>query len=126
LVVGMRNESYIAKHRRLQEYDAIDFRLLREAVAHRNLLLVPHVAAETSNLLRQVGEPIRTDLTAYFGELLLALQEHYLPSKGCVTLPFYRELGLTDTLMLKLMKDEGVSLLTVDLDLYLAAAQSGL
>lgn len=123
LVVGFVDESYIARHRRLRAFDVADFRWVSQrASAADQLVLVPSVVTETSNLLRQIGDPIRSELMRFFGRMLLTANECYVPSKEAANRSESTRLGLTDAVLLKL-GETGATLLTVDL--YLAAQTAG-
>ena len=125
LVVGLVNESYIAKHRRLRVFGVEDFRWIRaQACAADKLIFVPNVVTETSNLLRYIEDPIRRQLMQGFGVLLRGAHERYVPSKEAADRQEFERLGLTDAVLL-MLAETGAHLLTVDLDLYLAASTAG-
>ena len=53
LVVGSASEDFITKHRRLKGYTVDDFRLLGLLIAeYSDMVLVPHILAEVSSLVR--------------------------------------------------------------------------
>jgi hypothetical protein len=125
LVVGMVNESLIEKHRRLRVFDVEDFRWIRDqASAAAELIFVPNVVTETSNLLRYVEDPIRSQLMQGFGVLLRGAHERYAPSKDAAARQEFGPLGLTDAVLL-MLAETGAHLVTVDLDLYIAASMAG-
>ena len=125
-IVGLTNPSYIAKHKRLQTFAAKDFEVVSELISiSRELVLCPHVMTETSNLLRYVAEPIRTELSGTFRTLVHRVREEPLPSALAADHRHFVRLGLTDAVLLTLAEQDA-ALLTVDLDLYLAALDGGL
>jgi hypothetical protein len=69
LIVGSTSEAHVAKHKRTRSYDVQSFRLLRDTLRWNFTALVttPHVLAETSALVRQCAEPLRSDLTETLG-----------------------------------------------------------
>ncbi len=125
LIVGLVDESYISKHRRLRVFSVEDFRWIRaQASAADELIFVPNVVTETSNLLRRIDGPIRGQLMRGFGALLSGAHERYVPSKEAAARREFERLGLTDAVLL-ILAETGAHLLTVDLDLYLAASTAG-
>jgi hypothetical protein len=125
LVVGLVDEAYIAKYKRLRPYDVEDFRWIKDqASAADELVTVPNVLTETSNLLRYVDDPIKSEVMSFFGGMLRNLTERYVPSKEAADRQEFVRLGLTDAVLLRL-GETGASLLTADLDLFLAAQAAG-
>jgi len=126
LVVGSANTRYIAGHKNLGAYEVDDYHRLVALLGHvQELVFVPNVLTETFNLVRQVGEPLKSELTAHFGVMLKQVGEEYVPSAEVVDDDGFDRLGLTDSVILKVMQT-GAILLTADIALYLAAATAGL
>jgi hypothetical protein len=126
LVVGLTNENYIAKHKRLQGYEIADFHHLRDVVSQAStLLFVPNVLTEASSFLRMIDDPIKTELMHSFAGMIARVEESYVASADVTERVEFARLGLTDAVLLQLAESGG-TLLTVDLDLYLAANSSGL
>lgn len=126
LVVGLTDLSYIAKHKRLSGYDEKDFEIVNGYVAGSDRLIIcPNVASETSNLLRQIAEPARSQIGSAFAEIIGRIEESYVPSVDAASMPEHLRLGITDSVLLLLAKTDA-TLLTADLDLYLAAAHRNL
>ncbi len=123
LSVGLANPDYIGRHKRLAHYDATDFQLLCEIVkAARNVVITPNVASETSNLVRQIGSPIREAVAATLAALILHADEHYVESRSAVRDRSYVRLGVTDSvLLMALGMRKDATLLTSDHDLHVAA-----
>ena len=126
LVVGIVDEGFIAKHKRLSAFDVTDYKILSNIVgASAGLLFCPNIASETSNLLRQTGEPMRSRLSKAFGEILRKVDEKYVESKIAASESDYVRLGVSDAVLLNMARS-GSRLLTTDVELYLAAQNAGL
>ena len=114
-----------SRHKRLKEYSASDFDLLVDVLsAAPDVLLTPNTLTETSNLIGNISEPARTHIYTAFRKLIGIATEHYLPSSKAAVRPEFLRLGLTDAALLDLTPGTA-SLLTADLDLYLAALAQG-
>lgn len=123
--VGLLSPGNIRKHKRLEKYDETDFELLKQVLSTSNgLLFTPSVLAETSNLSRQVSEPLRTQIAQSLATLIANAGEEYVESRSVVITPDYLNFGLTDAVLLYLAKP-GVALLTDDHRLYAAAVGRG-
>lgn len=126
LVVGLTNRSYIAIHKRLQGYDAIDFDILLEIISGTSdVVLTPNVLTETSNLIRYVKEPIRSEVSVILADLISKGNELFIASREAAARAEYVRLGLTDAVLLEIASRDAI-LLTIDLDLYLAALNANL
>lgn len=125
LIVGSVSEGSIATHKRTRIYDRDAFRLLMSLVRQAaSVVVTPHVLSETSNLLRQCGEPLATTLAARFAALVSELQERHQDARIVVQRPEHGRLGLTDAGLLELQAS-GIVLLTDDNALYLASLAAG-
>ncbi len=126
LIVGSTSERMISTHKRTRAYDIASFRLLAVLLsALVSLVTTPHILAETSNLLRQCAEPLKRQLTAALAAFADVLAESHLPARAVVGSRHFQRLGLTDAAAIEL-GSASTSILTDDLDLYLAAANAGL
>ena len=125
LVVGSASRSYIAKHKRLRAYTEKDFALLVDmlSIAPR-IIVTPNTVTETSNLIVQISDPARSHISAAFRALLTATDEIYVESKEAAVHTAFPRLGLTDSVLLKLVADQHI-LLTADFDLYHEAIRRG-
>lgn len=124
--VGATNIKYIAKHKRLQTYDVTDYTIICNIMASfDDVVFTPNVLTETSNLLGQIGDPIRTEIARTFSDIVRRAEERFVDSKVAVNHSHFVRLDLTDAVLL-LLAASGATLLTVDLDLYLATQSSGL
>ena len=124
LVAGATDPAIIARHRRLQAFTSEDFEHLREMVGDSGQMLVtPNTLTEASNLLGQHREPERAHLIATLGILIRESHEVVVASAEAAAHLAFPHLGLTDAGLLGLVSRER-HLVTVDLDLYLAASAS--
>ena len=125
LVVGSESRELISKHRRLEHYSPEDFDILAEFLENANQLYVtPNTLTETSNLVGQHGEPERSLLMRRLQFLIHESQEITVASVKASSNYNFEQLGLTDAALLEAVTKD-IPLLTVDLDLYLAAIASG-
>jgi hypothetical protein len=124
-IVGSASREYISRHRRLRAYSESDFDLLVNLVSSaRRVLITPNTLTETSNLAAYISEPARTHVYEVFRAVVRSTEEEYWESKGAVERSEFLRLGLTDSVLLD-ATTASHSLLTVDLDLYLAVISRG-
>lgn len=125
LIVGSVGRDLIAKHRRLRKFTAEDFdRLINLINRVDRVLVTPNTLTETSNLLEQHREPERS---RFFDKLRFIIQESkevVVASAVASRNNAFERLGLTDAALLEAVTAE-TPLVTVDLDLYLAALAKG-
>ena len=125
LIVGSVGRDLIAKHRRLRRFTGEDLdRLINLLDRVDQIFVTPNTLTETSNLLAQHANPERS---RFFDRLRFIIQE----SKEVVVASTiasrnnaFKQLGLTDAALLEVVTAE-TPLVTVDLDLYLAALAKG-
>ena len=121
LVVGTTDQALIRSHRRLQAFDALDYELLVGLLSNfQQVLVTPNTLTETSNLLGQHGEPQRSGFFDTFRSLIEINREIVVTSLEASRNASFRRLGLTDAALLEVVTAE-TPLVTVDLDLYVAA-----
>ena len=119
---GRVDRGLIARHKRLQAYTAADYDVLASVVAPaKRLLVTPNTLTEASNLLAQHREPERSDLLEGLRFLIEESEEVVLASATAAENPDFVRLGLTDAVLLEVVTPDA-PLLTVDLDLYMAAS----
>jgi hypothetical protein len=125
LIIGGTSLPYITKHKRLQTYSESDFTLLVELLSSASgVIVTPNTLTEASNLVGYISEPARTRIYEQFRALTNAVDERYLESSRAVKRVEFLRLGLTDAVLLDVV-DGAYTLLTADLDLYLAATTRG-
>ena len=124
-VVGRTGRQYITKHRRLGGYSRDDYAILLNILnAEDAVYVTPNILTETSNLLSQHGEPERSLFMAMLRYIIQASQELYVASTDASTNREFLQLGLTDSALLEVVSED-TPLLTVDVELYIAALAKG-
>jgi hypothetical protein len=125
LVVGRFNRELISRHRRL-DYDEDGFDLLEETIKrYSRIILIPQTLAETSNLLRYIGEPLDAHLTLALGQLLESHDERFVLSRSASKERAFSRLGLVDAALIVAAR-ENAALISQDMGLYLEAASQGI
>jgi hypothetical protein len=128
LVVGLFDPHQIARHPNLggrrNGYGVAEFDLLTETLVGKEWMVTPNLMSEASNLLRQIGSPLREDLTLQMHEVAVMAREHYTPSRIAAARPEFAWLGLPDAATLASL-DAGTILLTADGGLHAAALRAG-
>ena len=121
LVAGALDPAIIPRHKRLRTFGPEDFERLRELVGnYQQVLVTPNTLTEASNLLAQHREPERSLLLTTLRSLIHESREVVVTSAHAADHPSFPRLGLTDAGLLGLVSQD-TPLVTVDLDLYLAA-----
>jgi hypothetical protein len=101
LVVGSASRSFISKHKRLQGYTTDDFELLGWLIAQfSDIVLLPHVLAEVSNLVRQIHNPARAIIQRSLKNLILSATEIPIQSASGILRDEFEDIGLTDAIIL--------------------------
>ena len=122
LVVGATGKNLIPKHKRLNSFKIADFERLRKFVDQvESVLVTPNILTEASNLLAQHAEPERSRFFNTLGALIGETEEFYVASEEAAQNNHFNRLGLTDAALLEVVSKSN-PLITVDLDLYLAAS----
>ena len=125
-VVGGVNRDRIESFKRTGQYSKTDYQLLLRVLdGFEPLYTLAHVMAEVSNL---------TDLTGREGlqarqllkETLTILREPEMPSVRAAQSGPYESLGLVDAAIAALAREYKCTVLTDDLDLYLALSREGI
>ena len=121
LVAGLTERRLIGRHRRLREYSD---RLARLVDRAGEVFVTPNTLTEASNLLAQHGQPERSRLLETLRKLIAGSPETVIASREASGDGAFLRLGLTDAVLLKAVSPD-VPLVTVDLELYLAASVRG-
>ena len=125
LVVGSVDRDLIEKHRRLSAYTAEDYEILIKLLGRvERVYVTPNTLTETSNLLGQHREPERSLLFEKLRFIIQQSKEVTVASVKASSNSEFNRLGLTDAALLEAVSPE-TPLVTVDLNLYLAANASG-
>lgn len=122
-VVGLLDASAIARHKRLQQYNAESFEKLCKIVSQFDRLIV------TTDCLAEVSDLIEFD-KRFSGQLFILLKsllleangvrEEYIPAATIVQEPSYHWLGVTDASYVELAK-RGTPVITSDFRLFTQA-----
>ena len=121
LVVGVTGKHLIAKHRRLQTFQIEDYeRLVRLINRIDGVLITPNIVTEASNLLAQHQNPERSRFFNVLQALIAESEEIVIASREASNNREFVRLGLTDAALLEVVSRSN-PLITVDLDLYIAA-----
>jgi hypothetical protein len=124
-IVGMTSTQYIVKHKRCAIFEPCDFELLIAVLLEAaEVILTPNTLTEASNLLRQISEPARTEVSLVFQAYVQKAAERYVESRQATKRIEFIRLGLADAALLEIQNDD-IILLTTDLDLYLSACRDG-
>lgn len=122
LVVGHASVGLIGRHKRLKAYAQRDYDELVKLLANaERVLITPNVAAECASLAAQIESPAKESIRDSLSDLISRVVEIYVESSAATKRNDYRRLGLTDAVILEAMVRENAVVLTVDVDLYLAA-----
>ena len=126
LIVGSVERDLVAKHRRLREkFTVEDFDRLNNLLDRvKQVFVTPNTLTETSNLLSQHRNPERS---LFFDKLKCIIEvskEVVVTSADASRNNAFKRLGLTDAALLEVATAE-TPLVTVDLELYLAAVEKG-
>lgn len=125
LIVGLYDPQYIDKHKKLEDYSLDDFESLLILIDGADLVVTSNVLTEASNLLWLTGTPHKEQIRSFLRSFIEDSIEHNLISKTTAESPYFMQLGLTDAGILDIPRGTG-TILTVDLDLHVAALERGL
>jgi len=125
LVVGSAKKRYVSAHKRLKAFTEADYDLLVSLLYHvQKIILTPNTLTETSNLAAQIDGPARAEIFAMFRKIIRAGEERYFPSAPATEQTEFARLRLTDAVLLnETLRSR--TLLTADLNLFLAAQRRG-
>ena len=125
LVVGATDQALISKHRRLRTFMVEDYGRLVELIEQAGqVFLTPNTLTEASNLLAQHPNPERSRFFAVIRRIIGKSEEIIVESKTASRNNAFVRLGLTDAALLEVISEE-TPLVTVDLDLFVAAFAEG-
>lgn len=117
--VGAYQRQLVPRFKRTAQFTVQDYDLLVHFLSNfRQIATTPNILTEVNSLLRQLGEPFKTECGTAFGRAIGLLGEHYVPSADTARLDQFARLGLTDTVIAHLA--EGSYLVLTD-DLKLAS-----
>ena len=119
-VVGTTGRDLITKHRRLRRFSVEDYDQLLRLKITGSMIVTPNTLTEASNLLAQHADPERSK---FFDTLRYTIENSHevvVASVDASHNSAFNRLGLTDAALLEVVSSK-TPLLTVDLELYLAA-----
>src|SRR5271163_1392089 len=95
--------------------------------AYSDIVLLPHVVAETSSLVRQIRNPIRHQIQVTFNNLITSTVEYPIASAYGAQRDEVSELGITDSVILHFLSLDEISptLMTIDSSLLNRASVLG-
>ena len=122
LIVGSVGRDLIAKHKRLSHYDKESYDTLCKNFIYKvtRLFVTPNILTETSNLLGYDSQKQNFLRQLQFVIKSKSTQEISLASEDVACRNEFERFGLTDTVLLSVIKPE-TPLITDDFDLYLEA-----
>jgi hypothetical protein len=126
LIAGSVNLNRVESFKRTRKYNRADFNLLLRVIdKFKPLYTLAHVMAEVSNLTDLTGlERMRALQT--LKSLLTILKEPVMASLQAAQNKSYGAHGLVDAAIASLASDTKCTVLTDDLDLYLALSREGI
>jgi hypothetical protein len=125
LIVGLADENVVPKYKRTRAYSVEDFRLLLEIIAsYAEIAVVPNALSEVSNLLSFEPDQLSRKILSSFSRFISGAREFYVTSVDAAGRNEFRWLGLSDSAILEIAKQE-MDLLTADVHLHLAALKAG-
>ena len=105
--VGSFDPNLISSFKRTLQFTVEDFdTLLLLLDPFDKFITTPNILTEVSNLSGQLGEPARTPFFQTLAEKFILMEERYIESSDAAQQEEFVKLGLTDTGILKLSKDQ--------------------
>ena len=102
LAVGTASRDYIATHKNTaNKFNTDDFDLVAEIIAgFSEIVLIPHVVAEASNLVRQIGNPKKAVIQRTLADWVSLVLELPVASLNGITREEHLHVGVTDAVLL--------------------------
>ena len=131
LVIGSASKDYISSHKRINsDFTTEHFdNLVYVLGAFDEIILLPQVVAETSNLIRQIKQPAKFHVQQALKSLVEANFEFPATSREAVAVKEYFALGIADACLLQLcsldLNGLAPTLVTIDGSLANIASSSG-
>lgn len=106
-LVGIYDPQRIPKFKRTMIFAIEDFFTLLEFFEYFNeVVTTPNILTEVNSLANQLPENIKVEFYPKFAEQIANLQEHYIESTKVSSSPHFLRLGLTDSGILNLARDQ--------------------
>ena len=116
LIVGRTDPQLLASHKRIQDYDEVDYTRLEQSIRfYEGVVTTPHILAEASNLVRQIRNPARDRIQSTLRRFILDCVEYQVTSADGSAHEHFLALGLTDASILVACSDERVDEMEIDL-----------
>jgi hypothetical protein len=126
LIVGTTDRAEVGRFKRTNAYTVDDYDLLLECINEfQSLVVTPNILTEVSNLVGQTDDARRRRFLGALATLAVEVPEHYVESKTLVSDGRFLRLGLADVSVLQVAQED-VTVLTADLQLYLALVSAGI
>jgi hypothetical protein len=124
LVVGLTDKRWIEAHKRIS-YTVKDFETLVAIISkYDEIVVIPNALSEAANLLEYINEPARSQIFVRFRDFIENTREIYIGSTLAAARTEFVRLGVTDSALLELAR-ENVFILSADGPLYRAALAAG-
>jgi hypothetical protein len=105
--IGSFDPSLVSRFKRTLQFTPEDLDVLLLLLhPFDRFITTPNIITEVSNLSGQLSEPARTPYFRSLAKKLMLMEEHYLESNSAAQQEEFIKLGLTDTGILKLSKDQ--------------------
>jgi hypothetical protein len=125
LILGIYDRTQIPTNQRTSQYVEEDFDLLVTFLDRfRNIITVPNVLTEVSNLSTKFDITRRKLFLEFFRNKITLLEERYVTSKNASKDDAFSRLGITDTAITVVASQKNL-ILTDDLNLYLHLMNKG-
>ena len=124
--MGGFDRELIPRFKRTQQFVPEDYDLLTRLLSRfSSVITTPNILSEVNSLSGQLGEPVKTQYFDVFAQGISVLDERYVASSDVAQLDQFPKLGLTDTGILHLARNEYL-VLTDDFRLAQHLAEAGI
>lgn len=105
--IGIYDSKIIEKFKRTRIYKIEDFILLNRIVQYFKVVITtPNILTEISNLSSSLPENQMSNFYSSFANQLPLLKENYCPSSSVCISTYFRNFGLTDSVIIQLVKNQ--------------------
>ena len=106
LIIGLIDENLIETHKRTSIYTKKDFQDLLLVIENfENLIVLPNIWTEVDNLLNSFSGNYKWQYLLKIKELIALSSEKYFSTNLAVSSDYFINVGITDSLVLKLAKE---------------------
>lgn len=97
-VVGRHDRKLVLEFKRTKKYDLNDYALVHKILSFfSNIIVLPNILTEVSNLLNQIGSPKREAILSSMTGHFTIWKESFIPSLDASRWKYYTQFGLTDS-----------------------------